>query len=816
MPLPTAYKLFIDPRNNLAFGNFSGSSQITRPIFTLGDTAGLEIYLIESTQFNTYPRQELEFPVSPGIKVAVGSIDESPLSGTWRMQYGSDITTALAHNITAPALQTALNLLPSITAAGGVVISKIGDNYNITFSVNGVRTELLTDSSSLVPLSAATASILQIGTSSQPSITMVHLQRSVAGLATVFNQTSPSTITVSTLAAWDSLKASFRVSISPEPKGGSFTLNFDALTGIDVSTSSFSIGASALDVQNGLNIGALEGKVSVTQVGAYAYDITVSQQPGSLGLTANGSGILSFNGFVGEISLNTAEALSLLDGADSIETFLEVEITADSKTLTILQVPCILKNSVIDVGSVVPLVLDSYLSQTTADGRYARQSNNLSDLANLGTARTNLSVYSTGQMDTAIALKADVSHSHIVSDVTGLQTALDDKASTSHSQAISTVTDLQAALDAKYDASNPSGYIDASALPSLAGYATESWVDMNFYPATSNPSGFLADAPSDGNQYARKDGAWDVASIPSLTGYALESWVSNNYYSISNPAGYVDSGIINGLLSSEVAANTYYPLNNPENYIYLNSYGALNLPNTSNPTLTAGQFYYNSFKLRYTDGTAIMTVASENWVNLQGFITSSALTPYALLAGATFTGKVNLGSIGVGNPSINLGNQCDSSPANAVNGDLWISNAASPKLTYRMGNVNYNLPVLNLFNTFTNAQVIDTSNTIPALRVTQRGTGDALLVEDATTPDTSAFVVNATGEVGIGVATGFTSSNKLKVVGTVEATDITFNGTQKFKINSIQSHTGGADTHELLVSFNGSTYRMGMKFVSTP
>jgi hypothetical protein len=88
--------------------------------------------------------------------------------------------------------------------------------------------------------------------------------------------------------------------------------------------------------------------------------------------------------------------------------------------------------------------------------------------------------------------------------------------------------------------SNPAGYLTSAA---LTGYATESWVTAGFYPLTGNPSGFLTsapvtsvagrtgaitlsntdisglgslavvnDAPSDGSQYARKNGAWDVVS----------------------------------------------------------------------------------------------------------------------------------------------------------------------------------------------------------------------------------------------------------------------------------------------------------------
>jgi len=54
-------------------------------------------------------------------------------------------------------------------------------------------------------------------------------------------------------------------------------------------------------------------------------------------------------------------------------------------------------------------------------------------------------------------------------------------------------------------------------------------------------------------------------------------------------------------------------------------------------------------------------------------------------------------------------------------------------------------------NTFTANQIISvTDNTNAALRVTQLGTGNALVVEDSTNPDSTSFVVRSNGNVGIG------------------------------------------------------------------
>jgi len=64
-----------------------------------------------------------------------------------------------------------------------------------------------------------------------------------------------------------------------------------------------------------------------------------------------------------------------------------------------------------------------------------------------------------------------------------------------------------------------------------------------------------------------------------------------------------------------------------------------------------------------------------------------------------------------------------------------------------------NIAVTNATNTFTANQVVSvTDNSNAALRITQLGTGNALLVEDDTNPDSTPFVVTAAGSVGIGIS----------------------------------------------------------------
>jgi hypothetical protein len=48
---------------------------------------------------------------------------------------------------------------------------------------------------------------------------------------------------------------------------------------------------------------------------------------------------------------------------------------------------------------------------------------------------------------------------------------------------------------------------------------------------------------------------------------------------------------------------------------------------------------------------------------------------------------------------------------------------------------------------------IDSNTSSPALKITQTGTGPALKVQDSSDPDATPFIVDATGQVGIGTAT---------------------------------------------------------------
>lgn len=167
--------------------------------------------------------------------------------------------------------------------------------------------------------------------------------------------------------------------------------------------------------------------------------------------------------------------------------------------------------------------------------------------------------------------------------------------------------------------------------------------------------------------------------------------------------------------------------------------------------------------------------------------------------GATFTGKVNMAAPTAGSASLNLG--VGTAPTTSVAGDIWI--ATNINFRDSVGTLK-TVANSNTANTFSSSQTVDTSSATAALRVTQRGAGNAITVEDSTTPDATPFVVDQHGKVGVGIAPDATAAIK------VDANGISFNGLV-FNPTATAAHTGGSDTLDLLVTINGTNYRLGLR-----
>jgi len=115
-----------------------------------------------------------------------------------------------------------------------------------------------------------------------------------------------------------------------------------------------------------------------------------------------------------------------------------------------------------------------------------------------------------------------------------------------------------------------------------------------------------------------------------------------------------------------------------------------------------------------------------------------------LVTGGTISETVNSVVYPVAS-QYDIGTDPNQIPLNQYLGNLAYQDAGSIA-----GNVVIGGTVTSAGITSTGPSVISVNSTSNALRITQTGTGNALVVEDSTNPDSSPFVVDASGNLGIG------------------------------------------------------------------
>lgn len=192
-------------------------------------------------------------------------------------------------------------------------------------------------------------------------------------------------------------------------------------------------------------------------------------------------------------------------------------------------------------------------------------------------------------------------------------------------------------------------------------------------------------------------------------------------------------------------------------------------------------------------GQVLFKDATNQWIgknleisNVSGL--QSSLDDKLSLSGGTISGKLILPA-SVADAPLNFQTPGGSNPSSPQAGDVWIS---LDRIRYNdSSGINRIVATTSQSNSFTVPQVISTSGATAALRVEQRGEGYALWVEDETTPDSSAFIVDSNGRVSIGTTPDATAALKID------------SGGIKFADDSLQNTAGM--THNTLSFWHSSS-----------
>jgi hypothetical protein len=116
-------------------------------------------------------------------------------------------------------------------------------------------------------------------------------------------------------------------------------------------------------------------------------------------------------------------------------------------------------------------------------------------------------------LQTTLDGKALASHTHATSDIINFDTILSGKASLVHNHVMADVTGLDTALGGKSAVGHIHDYSTLTGIPSTFAPSAHTHTIANVTGLQAALDALVEEAPADGKEYVRKNGAWVVAAL---------------------------------------------------------------------------------------------------------------------------------------------------------------------------------------------------------------------------------------------------------------------------------------------------------------
>lgn len=384
----TAQRLIVNVESGNLLPTIEGLTGSTQPRYVLGDTTPVEIYLVKTSGGGTTPLAPVSFPAGATVRLAVGVVNQHPTSGDWHLGFGANETGELDASVSAADLEDALNALASITSAGGVTVSKVGNQYQITFNTYGNKGAFTGRSSSLFPASEIQIQTLQEGDATTHEVVLVNLFVRPIALTTTFTDLPvPSgSYGANNFELAGSIRSgSFRLQLSYGQDGTTYTLWTQPILPNQNPTQISQIIFQSLvnsgwgQVTGNATKNAWGATVTLLENYSWRVDFVAPEFTTTIPVVAptivgiDVADLIPLEGKQGELNLATAEAIAYLGSESSKRATLELEVTAGSINQTLCQVQCDIVGEVIVDGAFAPVPLDVPLAESVANNRFVRR-----------------------------------------------------------------------------------------------------------------------------------------------------------------------------------------------------------------------------------------------------------------------------------------------------------------------------------------------------------------------------------------------------------------------------------------------------------
>lgn len=364
-------QLLIDPSTKRAVTDLKTDSDVTFGSFEFGETVPIEVGIVD--RIPSTPDGRIWQPRDLSgwtFRAALGLAYQPPIAGTFTMTFGANTTGALAFDITAAGLSTALNALASI--AGQLIVTGTNPYFTLKFINVGAKTLFSSDVSNLAPHSLQEHNTLVDGDASHAEIQTFRFFQNPATFADVITGPIASSIAVNLIEAGGSgVNHKVRVVMDPIPYAGSWSLTVPHTAVFETVLLPFD--ADEVTVKNAIeanpNIAADDVTVVREADGQYLIGFAGTVAGISMGtITASGGSLKVIDLLTGTLDLRTPGVELMLGTAESVDCFFEVEgtpVTGDPQKLFRFSVTVV--PPVITPASVIPTPIVSYYTKAEVD-----------------------------------------------------------------------------------------------------------------------------------------------------------------------------------------------------------------------------------------------------------------------------------------------------------------------------------------------------------------------------------------------------------------------------------------------------------------
>ena len=146
---------YID-RTNKSYTGFliqPTDTALTTPRFMRNQISNLSVSLLEFVGLPGVLYAPVDLTDYTGLQIGVGALDKRPTAGTFAMTADGNGTglTALPFDVSAAALQSALNANAAVSGAGGVTVVASNSFYTITMNSTNTVLTFTADAAGLTP-----------------------------------------------------------------------------------------------------------------------------------------------------------------------------------------------------------------------------------------------------------------------------------------------------------------------------------------------------------------------------------------------------------------------------------------------------------------------------------------------------------------------------------------------------------------------------------------------------------------------------------------------------------------------------------------